>query len=169
MTIRTLFAKLSLAASRKLKILGRGTQRGRQFTRLDPRLYYGFGSQLKALCNISMVFNPESADFISLNSEDSKSNELLSYLQHQPPEVLTRVAQSVSGEIRQIISHNVQGLVGVLPADGFNVQINTDRENLAGLLASAMMTGYFLRQMEQRMELETTLSGSLDLDRDSED
>jgi hypothetical protein len=31
--------------------------------------------------------------------------------------------------------------------------------NLAGLLASAMMTGYFLRQMEQRMELETALIG----------
>jgi len=116
-----------------------------------------------------MVFNPENADFISLNSEDAKSNELLNYLQHQPPEVLTRVAQSVSGEIKQIISHNVQGLVGVLPSDGFNVQINTDRENLAGLLASAMMTGYFLRQMEQRMELETNLSGSLGLDLDTLD
>lgn len=116
-----------------------------------------------------MVFNPENADFISLNAEDAKSNELLNYLQHQPPEVLTRVAQSVSGEIKQIISHNVQGLVGVLPSDGFNVQINTDRENLAGLLASAMMTGYFLRQMEQRMELETNLSGSLGLDLDALD
>ncbi|MEL6777087.1 MAG: DUF760 domain-containing protein [Cyanobacteria bacterium J06597_16] len=113
-----------------------------------------------------MVFNPESADFISLNPEDGKSNELLNYLQHQPPEVLTRVAQSASGEIKQIISHNVQGLVGVLPSEGFNVQIHTDRENLAGLLASAMMTGYFLRQMEQRMELETNLSGSLDLELD---
>ena len=110
-----------------------------------------------------MVFNPESADFVSLDSEDSEVNELMSYLQDQPPEVLSRVAQSVSSEIKQIISHNVQGLVGVLPADGFNVQINTDRDNLAGLLASAMMTGYFLRQMEQRMELETNLSGSLDL------
>ncbi len=112
-----------------------------------------------------MVFNPESADFISLDSEDNQANELMDYLQHQSPEVLARVAQSVSGEIKQIISHNVQGLVGVLPADGFNVQINTDRENLASLLASAMMTGYFLRQMEQRMELETHVSGSLDLGR----
>lgn len=115
-----------------------------------------------------MVFNPESADFTSLNSEDVKSNELLNYLQHQSPEVLSRVAQSVSGEIKQIISHNVQGLVGVLPADGFSVQVSTDRENLAGLLASAMMTGYFLRQMEQRMELETNLSGSLDLNLESD-
>ena len=115
-----------------------------------------------------MVFNPESADYISLDSEDSKSNELMDYLQHQPPEVLSRVAQAVSNEIKQIISHNVQGLVGVLPPDGFNVQIHTDRDNLAGLLSSAMMTGYFLRQMEQRMELETNLSRSLDLGLDDQ-
>lgn len=110
------------------------------------------------------MFNPESADFISLNADDNQANQLLKYLQHQPPEVLTRVAQSVSGEIKQIISQNVQGLVGVLPAEGFNVQVTTDRENLAGLLASAMMTGYFLRQMEQRMELETSLMGAMPLD-----
>jgi hypothetical protein len=40
------------------------------------------------------------------------------------------------------------------------IQVTTDRDNLAGLLASAMMTGYFLRQMEQRMELEHNLFGS---------
>ena len=44
--------------------------------------------------------------------------------------------------------------MGMLPAESFNVQITTDRENLAGILASAMMTGYFLRQMEQRMQLD---------------
>jgi hypothetical protein len=81
-------------------------------------------------------------------------NQLLKYLQHQSPEVLARVAQSVSPEIKQIISQNVQGLVGMMPPEHFHVQITTDRDNLAGLLASAMMTGYFLRQMEQRMQLE---------------
>jgi hypothetical protein len=109
-----------------------------------------------------MVFN---SNFLNDNSEehpnqlvsdnsDEYPNQLLKYLQHQSPEVLARVAQSVSPEIKQIISQNVQGLVGMLPAENFHVQITTDRENLAGLLASAMMTGYFLRQMEQRMQLE---------------
>lgn len=85
---------------------------------------------------------------------DEQANQLLKYLQHQPPEVLARVAQTASPEIKQIISQNVQGLVGMLPGENFNVQVTTDRDNLAGLLASAMMTGYFLRQMEQRMHLE---------------
>lgn len=102
-----------------------------------------------------MVFHP---DFDSSNAKQATDNPLLKYLQHQSPEVLDRVAKSVSPEIKEIISHNVQGLVGILPSDNFSVKITTDRENLAGLLASAMMTGYFLRQMEQRMQLEENLS-----------
>ncbi|WP_375340945.1 DUF760 domain-containing protein [Lyngbya confervoides] len=93
-------------------------------------------------------------------SEEAQANLLMKYLQNQPPEILARVAKSVSPEIKQIISQNVQGLVGVLPSEAFNVQVVTDRDNIAGLLASAMMTGYFLRKMEQRMELETNLLGS---------
>lgn len=108
-----------------------------------------------------MVFHPDNSDFFDSDHDNDQGNPLLQYLQNQPPEVLTRVAQSVSPEIKQIISQNVQGLVGVLPSEAFNVQVTTDRDNLAGLLASAMMTGYFLRRMEQRMELEGHITGSL--------
>lgn len=104
-----------------------------------------------------MVFN---SDLFDNEPEDVQANQLLKYLQHQHPDVLARVAKSASPEIKQIITQNVQGMVGMLPSDNFNVQIITDRENLAGLLASAMMTGYFLRQMEQRMELEEALTNS---------
>jgi len=108
-----------------------------------------------------MVFNPDNFDFFGGDTEESQANPLLKYLQHQSPEVLARVAKSVSPEIRQIISQNVQGLVGVLPSEAFNVQITTDRENLAGLLASAMMTGYFLSRMEQRMELDASIRSTV--------
>lgn len=110
-----------------------------------------------------MIFNPDGINSLGTDVEDDEVNLLLKYLQHQPPEVLARVAKSVSPQVKQIISQNVQGLVGMLPAEAFNVKITTDRENLAGLLASAMMTGYFLRQMEQRMELEGCLSNSMPL------
>lgn len=116
-----------------------------------------------------MVFNPDNANFLGAQSEDSDANQLLKYLQLQSPEILAQVAKSVTPEVKQIITHNVQGLVGLLPSEAFNVKITTDRENLAGLLASAMMTGYFLRQMEQRMELEDTLAGTLSLHRDRSD
>jgi hypothetical protein len=103
-----------------------------------------------------MAFDPESINHLN-DGEAVDTNELLKYLQHQPPEILERIARSVSPQVKQIISHNVQGLVGVLPGEAFNIKISTDRENLAGMLASAMLTGYFLRQMEQRMELETSI------------
>jgi hypothetical protein len=110
-----------------------------------------------------MVFNSDNADFLTGNADDDPGNQLLKYMQNQSPEVLARIARSVSPEIKQIISQNVQGLVGVLPSNAFNVQITTDRENLAGLLASAMMTGYFLRRMEQRKELEDSMSDVMSL------
>jgi hypothetical protein len=100
------------------------------------------------------MFNPE---FLTSDNEAIGSNALIQYLQGQSPDVLQRVARSASGEIQDIIRHNVQGLLGMLPSEQFDVKIQTSRDNLAGLLASAMMTGYFLRQMEQRMELDTAL------------
>ncbi|MEB3225071.1 MAG: DUF760 domain-containing protein [Synechococcus sp.] len=107
-----------------------------------------------------MIFN---SDFFSADIDEQTANNLMEYLQQQNPDVLARVAQSASAEIKEIIAHNVRGLIGVLPPDDFQVSITTDRENLANLLASAMMTGYFLGQMEQRMNLESSLveSGSL--------
>lgn len=102
-----------------------------------------------------MAFNPE---FFNIDSKEEQVNQLLKYLQQQKPETLEQVAKSASPQIKQIISQNVRGMVGMLPSDDFNVQIATSRENMASLLASAMMTGYFLRQMEQRMELDKNLS-----------
>ncbi|HBC42264.1 MAG: DUF760 domain-containing protein [Pseudanabaena sp.] len=89
---------------------------------------------------------------------NSSNNLLLDYLKNQSPEILATVAQSVSPEAQQIISQNIQNLLGILPPSNFNVSITTDRENLAGLIGSAMMTGYFIRQMETRMQLDQSLA-----------
>jgi hypothetical protein len=108
-----------------------------------------------------MVFKSDFNSFPDSNRDSQTStNPLVNYLQLQSPEVMARIARSASPNIKEIISQNVQGLVGMLPSEGFNIQITTDRDDLASLLASAMMTGYFLRQMEQRMELEETFSGT---------
>jgi len=47
--------------------------------------------------------------------------------------------------------------LGSLPSEHFDVQINTSREHLGRLLASAIMSGYFLRNAEQRMNFEQSL------------
>ena len=101
------------------------------------------------------MFNPE---FIATeNNDPNDENDLIQYLQKQSPEVLQRVAKSASEDIQEIIKHNVQGLLGMLPSDQFDVKITSSKDNIANLLSSAMMTGYFLRQMEQRKQLEETL------------
>ena len=76
---------------------------------------------------------------------------------------MQRVAKSASDDIQEIIRHNVQGLLGMLPSDQFEVKITSSKENISNLLSSAMMTGYFLRQMEQRKELEQTLKNDEDM------
>ena len=94
----------------------------------------------------------------NLGELNSSNNLLLDYLKNQTPETLATVAQSVSPEAQQIINQNIQNLLGILPPSHFNVSITTDRENLAGLIGSAMMTGYFIRQMETRMQLDHSLA-----------
>lgn len=101
------------------------------------------------------MFNPE---FLATeNNDPNEGNDLIQYLQKQSPEVLQRVAKSASEDIQEIIRHNVQGLLGMLPSDQFDVKVTCSKDNISSLLSSAMMTGYFLRQMEQRKELEQTL------------
>lgn len=100
------------------------------------------------------------SNFFQRESETTIKNTLVEYLQKQHPETLERVAQSATPEVREIITHNVQGLLGGLPSEGFNVQIVTDRQNLANLLASAMMTGYFLSLMEKRKDLEESIANT---------
>lgn len=108
-----------------------------------------------------MVFNPNSADFLSMDPDDDRINYLLQYLKQQSPDVMAQVAKSATSEVKQIVSQNVQGLMGSLPPEHFHAQIMTDHESLANLLASAMMTGYFLRQMEQRMQMEDAILGPM--------
>lgn len=90
------------------------------------------------------------------------NNPLLTYLKSQSPETIEQVAKHVSPEIRQIINHNIQGLVGMLPPNQFQVSVTTNHENLANLIGSAMMTGYFLSQMETRMKLDSAFEAGTD-------
>jgi len=113
------------------------------------------------------MFNPE---FLATDNNDGQDgNELIQYLQEQSPDVLQRVAKSASPDIQDIIRHNVQGLLGMLPGEHFEVKVTSSRDNIASLLASAMMTGYFLRQMEQRKELEESLFADEEMSVKSED
>jgi len=65
--------------------------------------------------------------------------------------LLQRVARSASGDIQTSSANNRQGLLGLDPQrSSFEVKIPSQAaDNLAGLLASAMMTGYLPAPNEQ--------------------
>lgn len=57
----------------------------------------------------------------------------------------------------QVMERNIIGLLGNLPPEHFGVTITTSREHLGRILASAMISGYFLHNAEQRMAFENSL------------
>jgi hypothetical protein len=81
-------------------------------------------------------------------------NSLLRYIHDLHPDVISQLSQPENTEAVRVIEQNVMGLLGHLPTGQFNVEVTTSRENLGRLLASAMMSGYFLRNAEQRFAIE---------------
>jgi hypothetical protein len=73
------------------------------------------------------------------------------------PETVAQLSKPVSPEVFQMMERNIIGLLGGLPPESFQVEITTSREDLGRLLASAMMSGYFLRNAEQRLAIEKSL------------
>ena len=93
--------------------------------------------------------------------DGEENSELLwQYVQGLSPESVNQLSKPTSGEVFQIMERNIIGLLGNLPPESFNVSITTTRENLGRLLASAMMSGYFLRNAEQRMLFEKSLQAA---------
>ena len=112
-------------------------------------------------------------EFMESNSAKAspKENALLSYVRTMDPETITHLSRPASDDVMQVIEHNVIGLLGGLPSQSFDVSVTTNRENLGRLLASAMMSGYFLRGAEQRLAFEEQFSESLfgdDFDTDTD-
>lgn len=94
------------------------------------------------------------------DGESENSSLLWQYVQDLSPESVTQLSKPASGEVFQIMERNIIGLLGSLPPEHFNVSITTTRENLGRLLASAMISGYFLRNAEQRMLFEKSLQAA---------
>ncbi len=92
--------------------------------------------------------------------QDADANLLWQYVQSMTPEVVTQLSKPTSTEVFQVMERNIIGLLGNLPPEHFGVTISTNRENLGRLLASAMVSGYFLRNAEQRMVFEKSLQST---------
>lgn len=88
------------------------------------------------------------------------SNLLWDYVQSMNPETIAQLSRPESGEVLQVMERNIIGLLGGLPSEQFGVTITTSRESLGRLLASAMMSGYFLRKAEQRLNIEQSFQAA---------
>lgn len=93
---------------------------------------------------------------------NKQSNTLWQYVQSLSPETHAQLSQPESREVAEIIEHNIISLLGNLPHESFDVAINTNRDSLGRLLATAMMSGYFLRNAEQRMSFEKSWLDRID-------
>jgi hypothetical protein len=101
------------------------------------------------------TMNPESKRQQSLFGSDHEIGEgLWNYVQTLTPETIAQLSKPESHEVFQVMERNIIGLLGNLPSEHFGITVSTSREHLGRLLASAMMSGYFLRNAEQRMGFE---------------
>ncbi|HEY9843663.1 MAG TPA: DUF760 domain-containing protein [Candidatus Obscuribacterales bacterium] len=102
---------------------------------------------------------------IPFNSDDdsgtteARSNRLQKYIHGQSVQDMSRLATEISPDVRQLIGANVQALLGYLPASEFSTTVMASKESLQNLLASAMLTGFFMHAMETRMQMDALFEG----------
>ena len=104
--------------------------------------------------------NPSNRVSEFFDSESETNDVLWQYVKSLSPETVSQLSKPTSGEVLQVMERNIVGLLGNLPSEHFGVTITTSRESLGRLLASAMISGYFLRNAEQRMNFEMALQGT---------
>jgi hypothetical protein len=91
------------------------------------------------------------------DGEPENGNMLWQYVQSLSPDAVNQLSKPSSTDVFQVMERNIVGMLGNLPSEHFGVTVTTNRENLGRLLASAMISGYFLRNAEQRMGFENSL------------
>lgn len=104
--------------------------------------------------------NPSNRVSEFFDSESETTDVLWQYVKSLSPETVSHLSKPSSPEVLQVMERNIIGLLGNLPSEHFDVSITTSRESLGRLLASAMISGYFLRNAEQRLNFEMVLQGT---------
>jgi hypothetical protein len=87
---------------------------------------------------------------------EENQDQFWQYLQSLNPETVSQLSKPNSSEVFEVIQKSIVAMLGNLPGDRYNTMITTSRDELGKLLGSAMIDGYFLRNAEQRLEMEKT-------------
>jgi hypothetical protein len=85
------------------------------------------------------------------------NNQFWQYIQSLNPETIAQLSRPNSPDVLKLIQRSIVATLGNLPPDRHNTMISTSRDELGKLLGAAMVDGYFLRNVEQRLEMEKTL------------
>ncbi|MEM0982252.1 MAG: DUF760 domain-containing protein [Cyanobacteria bacterium P01_H01_bin.58] len=112
--------------------------------------------------------NPSGKTPEFFGSKRDQSNPLLQYVQSMSPDTIAQLSRPVSSEVMQVMENNIIGLLGGLPSQHFDIAVTTNREQLGRLLASAMMSGYFLKGAEQRLAFEESLVAAHETDSETD-
>ena len=115
----------------------------------------------KAVSETEVLVSNSSNKSPEFFEEDGENANLLwQYVQSMAPDTVSQLSKPNSHEVFQVMERNIVGLLGNLPSEHFGVTVTTSREHLGRLLASAMISGYFLRNAEQRMTFEKSIQAS---------
>jgi Protein of unknown function (DUF760) len=90
--------------------------------------------------------------------DHATDESLWQYIQAMNPETMRQLSEPVSDQVSRVMERNIVGMLGSLPPGQFDIAVTTSRENLGRLIAAAMVNGYFLRNAEQRLALENSLT-----------
>ena len=86
--------------------------------------------------------NNQSNSTTSWLNDECRQNVLYEYIQSLDPESLTQLSKP-HPEVRQLMESHLNGVLGHLPPQHFDVSITTSRESLGQLLAAAMLNVIF--------------------------
>ena len=90
----------------------------------------------------------------NLSRSQTNQDQFWQYIQSLNREVVSQLSKPNSPEVLEVIQKSIVAILGNLPDDRYNAMITTNRDELGKLLGSAMIDGYFLRNAEQRLEME---------------
>ncbi|MBD2436464.1 DUF760 domain-containing protein [Nostoc sp. FACHB-110] len=88
--------------------------------------------------------------------EEPNKNQFFQYIQSLNRETILQLSKPDSPDVLQLIQQSIVAMLGNLPDNQFNTMITTSHEELGRLLGAAMVDGYFLRNAEQRLQIEKT-------------
>ncbi|KAK9851340.1 hypothetical protein WJX84_009372 [Apatococcus fuscideae] len=90
-----------------------------------------------------------------------RRNSMLKFVQDVQPIIVEQFAEHTPAQVVEAMRQTVTNITGMLPPKYFSVKICSTNEDLAQLMYTAMMTGYMFRNAQYRLELRTSISGSL--------